>query len=190
MFTSAESVGSLVTENGVEDQFANRMSIFQEMGDITKRPLFQEVGNPRYFRAVLAYTASYLNHEIATMQRLGRDAAETLAEEWLNGFISRYGLDTVYERFSDSLPQLAQDIAEYLDSRPHHESIVHDAGSVYVKSPAKVVDDYLVEHFDHSQIAAFRKKKDELLKLMSDDGRGSTAHRIKGRSTKAVKLKV
>jgi hypothetical protein len=189
VFTSAESVGSLVTENGVEDQFANRMSIFQEMGDITKRPLFQEVGNPRYFRAVLAYTASYLNHEIETMQRLGRDSAETLAEEWLNGFITRYGLDTVYERFSDSLPQLARDIAEHLNDRFHDERIIQDAGSVYVKSPAKVVDDYLIEHFDNSQIAAFRKKKDELLRLMSEDGKGSTTHRVKGRTTKAVKLK-
>jgi len=31
VFTSAESVGSLVTENGVEDQFANRMSIFRRL---------------------------------------------------------------------------------------------------------------------------------------------------------------
>lgn len=191
VFTSAESVGSLVTENGVEDQFANRMSTFVESGDITKRAVFQEVGNSQYFRAVLAHTAETLNREISTMQQLGRETAETVAEEWLNGFISRYGLDTVYERFSDSLPDLVGQILEYLKDRAAFDDlIVTMNGDTYVKSPAKVLDDYLTEHFDQSQIAAFRKKKPELLKMMSEDGEGSKTHRIgAGKPFKAVKLR-
>lgn len=190
VFTSAESVGSLVTENGVEDQFANRMSIFQETGDITKRPVYREVGGARYFPAVKAYTAAYLNNAIGAMQRMGREEAEAHAETGLNTFIKLYGLDTVYERFSDSLPELAQEIARYFieGGGNSHSLVVNDLGAVYLRSPAKAVDDYLVEHYDQSQITAFRKKKNELIKLMSADGKGSIAHRINGEAVKAVKL--
>lgn len=191
VFTSAESVGSLVTENGVEDQFANRMSIFEEPGDITARPVFQEVGNSQYFRAVLAYTAEKLNREIGRMQRMGREAAETEAEQWLNDFIKRYGLDTVYERFSDSLPRLASEIITHLNEWDNYNPrmTVFD-GETYVRSPSKVLDDYMVEHYDFSQLAAFRKKKPELLKMISEGGEGSKTHRIPGKDPfKAVKLR-
>jgi len=191
VFTSAESVSSLVTENGVEDQFANRMSIFQEDGDITKRPLYKQVGNARYIRAVQAYTARFLNDGIAETQKSGREKAEAEAEEWLNGFIARNGLDTVFQRFSDSLPGLAAEIATYFaDRNQPHEKVVWDAGAAYLISPAKAVDDYLRDHYDQSQITAFRIKKDYLIRLMSIDGAGNQTHRINGGPKKAVKLKM
>lgn len=188
VFTSAESVGSLVTDNGVEDQFANRMSVFQEHGDITRRQLYASVGNAVYFNAVLAYTAEFLNQGIEHMRRLGRDGAEAEAERKLNGFIKQYGLDTVFERFSDTLPQLAEDIVHNI-ARYNFVNVIEEGGYVFLSSPAKVIDDYLVQHFDHSQIAAFRKKKDEIMRLMSEDGRGSASHNIKGKSRKCIKLK-
>jgi hypothetical protein len=191
VFTSAESVSSLVTENGVEDQFANRMSIFQEDGDITKRPLYKQVGNARYIRAVQAYTARFLNAGIAETQKSGREKAEAEAEEYLNGFIARNGLDTVYERFSDSLPGLAAEIAAYFaDRNQPREKVIWDAGAAYLISPAKAVDDYLRDHYDPSQITAFRIKKNDLIRLMSIDGAGNQTHRVNGVSKKAVKLKV
>jgi hypothetical protein len=191
VFTSAESVSSLVTENGVEDQFANRMSRFQEDGDITKRPLYKQVGNARYIRAVQAYTAEFLNVGIAKAQSLGREKAEAGAEEWLNGFIARNGLDTVFQRFSDSLPGLAAEIVDYFaDRNQPREKVVWDAGAAYLISPAKAVDDYLVDHYDQSQITAFRIKKDDLIRLMSVDGAGNQTHRVNGGPKKAVKLKM
>ena len=191
VFTSAESVSSLVTENGVEDQFANRMSIFQEDGDITKRPLYKQVGNARYIRAVQAYTARFLNDGIAKVQKSGREKAEAEAEEYLNGFIARNGLDTVFQRFSDSLPGLAAEIVTYFaDRNQPREKVVWDAGAAYLISPAKAVDDYLRDHYDQSQITAFRIKKDDLIRLMSIDGAGNQTHRINGGPKKAVKLKM
>jgi hypothetical protein len=192
VFTSAESVSSLVTENGVEDQFANRMSIFQEDGDITKRPLYKQVGNARYIRAVQAYTARFLNDGIAKVQKSGREKAEAEAEEYLNGFIARNGLDTVYERFSDSLPGLAAELVEYFTDGDGNMSslVINDHGAVYLRSPAKAVDDYLRDHYDPSQITAFRIKKNDLIRLMSVDGAGNQTHRVNGVSKKAVKLKV
>jgi hypothetical protein len=191
LFTSAESVSSLVTENGVEDQFANRMNIFQESGDITARPLYKEVGNSRYFLSVLSYTANLLNLYITNAQKKGRPDAEAEAETWLNDFMKRYGLDTLYERFSDTLPALAAELVEYFtDGDGNMSSLVtNNHGKVYLRSPAKAVDDYLVEHYDQSQITAFRRKKDELIRLMSVDCRGYDSHRIDGKPKKAVKLK-
>lgn len=193
VFTSAENVDSLVTENGVEDQFANRMSIFQEKGDITNRPLYKSVGNSRYFKAILSYTATILNAHIADMKRLGRDKAETKAEAWLNDFIKRNGLDTIYARFSDSLPELAAEMAAHFTtswgaSSHTDDLIIHTNGEVYIKSPGKVIDDYLAAHFDHSQIGSLRKKKKELIVLMSSDGRGVAPYKVNGKTTKAVKI--
>ena len=191
LFTSAESVSSLVTENGVEDQFANRMNIFQESGDITARPLYKEVGNSRYFLSVLSYTANLLNLYITNAQKKGRPDAEAEAETWLNDFMKRYGLDTVYERFSDSLPALAAELVEYFTDGDGNMSslVINYHGAVYLRSPAKAVDDYLVEHYDQSQITAFRRKKDELIRLMCAEGKGNKTHRIKGEPKRAVKLK-
>jgi hypothetical protein len=189
VFTSAESVASLVTENGVEDQFANRMSIFNETGNITQRPVFVECEGV-YFRAVVAYTGRYLNRAVERVRAMGRTNAEAEAARWLNSFIERYGLGTVYERFSDSLPDLAGQIVDNLSRKVAHDLIVTINGDVYVKSAAKVLDDYLVEHFDYSQIAAFRKKKSELLKMISENGEGNRTHRVgTGKPIKAVKLR-
>jgi hypothetical protein len=206
VFTSAESVASLVGENGVEDQFANRMSIFEERGDITQRPLFQQVGNARYFRAVLAYVSRYLNTQISDMQKLGREKAEATAEQWLDDFIARYGLDTKYERFSDSLPALADEVVYFLaqleglpdDSykakaedpkRLMKPRIIRNGLDLYLKCPGNVVDEYLERHFDHSEITSIKRKKKELYALMSADGSGIKHHSVNNRKIKAVKLK-
>jgi hypothetical protein len=201
VFTSAESVGSLVTENGVEDQFCNRMSIFQEDGDITKRPLYKEVGNARYMRALQSYAVEFLNACIARVQGLGREKAEAEAEEWLNGFLHRNGLDTVYERFQETLPGVAEEMVHYFRSL---DGQVEARGKLttgpgkppepwieelYLTSAFKAVDDYLTNHFDVSQIGALRKKKDELIKLMSKERRGVVPHKVGGRVIKAVCLK-
>ena len=58
----------------------------------------------------------------------------------------------------------------------------------YLTSANKVLDDYLSMHFDTSEAPGYRKKKTEILKLISADGRGFGSHRINGKTTKAVLL--
>lgn len=193
LFTSAESVSSLVTENGVEDQFANRMSIFDETGDITKRAVYKEVGNSRYFAAILAYTVDTLNRQIAEMQTEDRLDAEAGADEWLNGFITRNGLDTKFERFSDSLPYVAKSAIHWLlngEGFKSGEIILHpeDNSRKYLTSAAKALDDYLNAHYDASQVTALRRKKPEILNLMSVDGKGCNPHRLGSKVIKALRL--
>lgn len=190
MFLSAESVGSLVTSHGIEDQFANRMSIFQETGSLDQRPLFNEVGKPRYFNSVLAYTAETMNQMVEKMQKMGRVEAQTYAERWINGFIARNGLDTLYSRFSESLPQMAAEALPWVFQQKDY--LLHEGNGpetrYYLKSAGKVLDDYLNEHFDASEAPGYRKKKAEILRLMSADGRGVRTHRINGLPTNAVLL--
>ncbi|MET4576755.1 CHC2 zinc finger domain-containing protein [Ottowia thiooxydans] len=190
IFLSAESVGSLVTSHGIEDQFANRMSIFKETGSLDLRPMFNDVGKPRYFNSVLAYTAATLNRMVAKMQAMGKLEAQTSAERWVNGFIRRHGLDTLYERFSDSLPQMAADALPWLYRQQNY--LVQDGCGpetrYYLTSAKKVLDDYISMHFDPSEAPGYRKKKDEILKLISADGRGVGSHRIGKKTVKCVLL--
>ncbi|WP_054287264.1 PriCT-2 domain-containing protein [Gulbenkiania mobilis] len=191
LFLSAESVASLVTENGVEDQFANRMSIFAESGSLVKRPLYIEVGNPRYFESVLAYTVETMNRMVSEMQAMGRVAAQTHAERWINDFIKRNGLDTVYERFSDSLSNVASDAIAWLHEqyRLDRARLLKDGGWFYLPNANKALDLYLIEHFDASEVYAYKRRKPELLRLMSEDGRGAYPYTICGIQKKSVKLK-
>lgn len=195
LFLSAESVASLVTENGVEDQFANRMSIFQEAGSLVNRPLYIEVGNPRYFSSVLAYAAETLNRLVGSMQAMGRLKAQTHAEAWINSFLGRHGIDTVFERFSDSLPSVALDAVEWI-----HRQHISRAGGVlvvdretqqhFMPHPNKRLDEFLFDHFDPSEVYAYRRRKPEILKHMSADGKGIYPHRINGsQQIKSVMLK-
>lgn len=195
LFLSAESVASLVTENGVEDQFANRMSIFEESGSLVKRQLYVEVGNPRYFASILAYSAETMNRMVAKMQAMGRDQAQTHAERWINDFIKRNGIDTLYDRFSDSLPDVAADAVRWMHKKHGIAGDYllsegkDDDRRYYLASPSKRLDEYLFEHFDASEVHAYRRRKPEILKSMSGDGKGSYPHAVNGHQVKAVMLK-
>lgn len=195
VFTSAESVGSLVTENGVEDQFANRMSIFVEHGSIERRDVWQEVGKSRYLKSIRAYAARMINAGVEDYRRKGCEEAQTQADRWLDGFIQRNGLDTLYDRFSDSLPRVAGEIIHWLEDPqgffPTGGEVVKDtaSGITYLKSPGKVVERYIEQHFDSTEAGAYRKRKPEILRYMSADGKGAYPHRPNGRQAKCVMLK-
>ena len=191
LFLSAENVSSLVTENGVEDQFANRMSVFKETGSLVLRPLYLEVGNPRYFASVLDYTSETMNRIVAEMQNMERIESQTIAESWINSFIQRYGIDTMHDRFSDSLSGVAADVLEWLYQHP--ERLLRDDDGFeptryFLRNPNKVLSSYFEEHFDASEVQAYRRRKPEILRLLSADGRGNWPHTIAGKQCKCVAL--
>lgn len=195
LFLSAESVASLVTENGVEDQFANRMSIFQESGSLVKRPLYIEVGNPLYYSSVLAYAAETMNRLVEKMRAMGRVKAQTHAEAWINAFLAKHGIDTVFERFSDSLAFVALDAVEWIyrqhNTKPGGVLVVdRNTHQHFMPHPSKRLDEFLSDHFDSSEVHAYRRRKTEILKHMSEDGKGPYPHRINGSTQiKSVMLK-
>jgi|GEM_PF-1374853 len=183
LFLSAESVPSLVTESGVEDQFCNRISFFDEKGSLVNRPLYKEVQNPAYFQSIVAYTVEKLNVKVDQLRQLGKMQAQMAAEQWLDDFIGRYGLDQYYQRYSDSLPELAERIIRYWKSwsnQSGEDRILNTKDGVFVTSPAKMLEQFFEQHFDKSQIPSLRKKREELFVLLSEDGKGIITHRTVG----------
>ena len=202
LFFSAENVAALNGDNGVEDQFANRMSIFEEFGDLKDRKLFNEIGKHYYFQSVLAYTIQKLNREVARIVAMGRDGAANYGNQYLDDFIKKYGLDTLYKRYSDVLPEIAEEMIDWLKrqwldddfsfNRPRQPEIVKVENDWYLRSPSKAVDLFIDSYFDHSTQQSFRFKKDEIIKLISDDGSSDTKSiyiKTTGKNIRAIKLK-
>jgi hypothetical protein len=187
MFMSAESVASLVGENGVEDQFANRMSMIKGNEKLTDRALYK-ADQGRYFRSVRGYVAGELNRLIGEYQALGLEGAERRADTYLSAFIGRHGLDQHYERLSASYPTVADQAVAWIRSTSW-QKLASDGGYHYLTHATKVLDDYLAEHYTISDVGTLRRRKDEIMAHMSDDGRGNASHRIGGKVVKAVKLK-
>lgn len=195
VFMSAESVNSLVTENGVEDQFANRMSIFEEHGSIESRALWATEGKARYTENVRSYAAHFLNTEIARLQSLGREAATAEADQWLVDFHGRYGIGNTHGRFSDTLLTVAKDMIEWIN-RPANRTgleqsgkLVADGGEWYLCHPGTVISEYIDGHYDSTERGAYMKRKRDLQALLSADGRGVVNHRIAGSARKCILLR-
>ncbi|WP_150298867.1 hypothetical protein [Pseudomonas profundi] len=186
LFLSAESVASLVGENGVEDQFANRMSIFREHGSIEKRPLFNEVGKNAYRNAIADYVAQRINHAVHELRKLGRDGATREADAAVTKFHKRYGLDTVYQRFSESLPDLVQQFMAWIKSNEIMYLVKHRE-NVYLLSPNLTIDEFISKNLTQSEAGAMRRKKPEIIDLISVDGKGVHSYRIPA-PTKAVMI--
>jgi len=187
MFMSAESVPSLVGENGVEDQFANRMSMIKGDEKLTDRALYK-ADQGRYFRSVRGYVAGELNRLIGEYQALGLEGAERCADTYLSAFLGRHGVAQYYGRLSASYPTVADQAVAWIRSTSW-QKLASDGGYHYLTHATKVLDDYLAEHYNISEVGTLRRRKDEIMVHMSDDGRGNASHRIGGKVVKAVKLK-
>ena len=185
LFLSAESVGSLVGENGVEDQFANRMSMLTGTGTLNGRAVY-DADQGKYYRAIRAYVAGELNRLISVYQAVGRERAERRADQYLNAFIGRHGLDQHFERLSASYPQIAEQAAEWIRAT---KFMHHDGGNDYITHANKMLEDYLAEHYTISEVGTLKRRKIEILALMSEDGRGNASYRIGGKVVKALRLK-
>jgi len=185
LFLSAESVGSLVGENGVEDQFANRMSLLTGTGTLNARALY-EADQGKYYRAIRVYVARELNRLIGIYQALGRDGAELKADRYLNAFIGRHGLDQHFERLSNSYPAIADQAVAWIRAT---KFLQHDGGQDYITHANKALEDFLSAHYTMSEVGTLKRRKNEIMALMSEDGRGNASYRIGGKVVKALKLK-
>ncbi|MGR5254511.1 hypothetical protein ACPV5S_20145 [Vibrio astriarenae] len=201
LFTSAESVSSLANgEMGIEDQFANRFNLIRGQGSLEHREAYSKIGKFAYFEGVKFYVASTLNRMIDDYVRLGMVAATRQADDYLSTFYQEHRIDKQYERFSDSLPNLAESIRDYfieqkkaaLRNSPHEpeaaSKVIHHDDGYYLKSAGKAVGDFLKANFDGAQLCSLNKKKADLYTLMSVDGRGTASHRL-DKYEKAIKLK-
>lgn len=188
LFMSAENVGSLVGEYGVEDQFANRMSVIQGRGSILSRPMYDE-NRGRYFRSVMGYVAREINRLVAEYRAQGREGSELWADRFLSAFIDMNGIGQHFARLSDSIDEIAAEAVSYFEGRLDLVTKNTSSPQLYLEHAGKRVDEYLEEVFAKSELGTIRRRKTDIMRAMCGDGKGIYPHWIKGRQVKAIKLK-
>jgi hypothetical protein len=196
MFTSAEFVDSLVGTNGVEDQFANRFSYMNCKGSIKKREMFNGVGRKVYACAVRDYIGQYMNKCIDEYISMGEVDATRKADDFGDEFHKRNGIDSTFERLSDSIPKMVEEFKRWCVA--NHSTgfngamgnCVKSGDHYYLKSSAKMYSDWVAETSTRSELATIGQKKNEVLIGMCSDGVGIKNHRLDGTPTKCVKFNI
>ena len=190
LFTSAESVDSLVGESGVEDQFANRFSYIDGKGAINDRPMFMSAGKFRYFNAVKQHVANRINQLVDHYVTLGEDESRIEADKFVDAFHQRYGISQTFERISANIPTIIQSFKEWVIKRhsaamPGTETCLYkDADFYYLTTPSKIYSDWLDDTASRSEKITLSKKKNEIIKALGQDDRP----RFNGRQIRAVKF--
>jgi hypothetical protein len=188
IFTSAEHVSSLVGDAGIEDQFANRFNYLRCKGSINKRKMFSAIGKSKYIESIKGYFAQEFNKLVDGYISMGKEASTLKADEELIKFHQTYGIGNEFDTLSKSLPEIANDIKEYAVQSCGY-LIVRDTNNVYLKCPAKVIEQYITNTYDHSNKPMLLKKKNDIRDLMSIDNKGCTTYRVNSQeSIKAVRL--
>lgn len=193
LFTSAESVDSLVGESGVEDQFANRFSYIDGKGSINQRPMFGSAGKFPYFESVKAHIARRVNQLVDHYIALGEYDSRIAADKFVDSFHKQYGIAQTFERISANIPTIIEAfkewvIATYTAPIPGTETILYmDDNHYYLKSPVATFDRWLDDTMSRSERFTIGKKKREILNMMAVDG-DSKGYSVNGRKIKAVKF--
>jgi hypothetical protein len=192
LFLSAESVGSLVGERGVEDQFANRMSMLTGTGTLNDRPAYA-ADQGRYYRAIRKFVTDEMNRLVAEYRALGKEGAERRADAYLNGFIAEHGLGKHFTRLSDSLGEIADEAAAWAreggTGAPGGVTLRYEGTQCYLLFAGRALDDFLAAKFTRAEIGTLSRRRMEIMAAMSADGRGNTNHRVGGRQVKCIKMK-
>jgi len=188
LFFSAEDVGSLASDSGIEDQFANRFSLIRRHGDITLRPLFKQVGKGAYFRSIKGYIAEQLNNKMAEYVALGAADAGEKGSVYLHSFQDKFGIDKEYGRFSAEIINIANDIREHMLTYEIGSIEVQDNGKNYIVRPSKIVSDWIHNNYDSSQVVSVAMKKSEIIKNIDLDKKGVRDVKIKGKVVKAIRI--
>lgn len=197
VFLSAETVSSLITDVGVEDQFANRISMFNETGSIEDRPMFNSASGPgkaAYYDAVLHYVAQQMNKLVGAMQDMGRKDAQRKADDFLTRFQRDHGISNTHARIGDNIQDIADDVIRYvteLDTGFKNTNWVrYDKGEWYLQSPARVIDDYIRNNVsESSQVTLKRRKADIKRMICADTDSEPKAVRVDGVVTRSIRLR-
>lgn len=195
LFTSAESVDSLVGEYGVETQFQNRFSYIEGCGSISIRDVFTGQGKYRYFNTVKAYIAKFINNEVQRYIAMERETAIIEADKFVESFHRDHGIAQTFEGINDNLPSLIQSFKEWVIKvhaapMPGTETYLYNDDSFYyMKSPSKLFNDWLEQTTSRSERMTLGKKKNDILNMMSPDGR-VMSHRVNGIGFKGLKFEM
>lgn len=191
VFTSAEGVASLAGDNGVEDQFANRFSAFEEGPNrITERSLY--ISDPdHYLESLRGYAAEVLNMEVQRYRSMGAKSSRNEAKSHIDGFHKQYGIAEIHGRLDERIPEIAADIRALMLSERHslNTDVMVDGSKRLLARPARYIDEWIEENISRSERRTISLKREAIYKSMSVDGRGYERHWINGSQKRAILLK-
>ena len=114
LFMSAEDVPSFASDEGIEDQFANRFNYIKCVGTLTGRALFQDVGKAVYFDHCEAYITEYINEAIAEYVVMRKAGAEDEANFVIDDFWVKHNIGKRFVSFNSGLPAFAEGFTDWL----------------------------------------------------------------------------
>ena len=191
LFMSAENVASLVTSHGVEDQFANRMSLIQNSGRIDDRQLFS-ANKSSYAVSLRNWIGLTLNQHVEEYRKLGSSEAVTVADAAVTGFHANRGIGKQLGRVSESLQEIAEAFREAMLDKQHNFSpdiVDLTKGGIGLLRPRKLFEEWLGDNYDQSERMTFVKKAKVVLTLASRDGEVKARLTSDRKSVKCLLLK-
>ena len=193
LFMSKECVSSMGTEQGIEEQMANRMCYLAGQGTLNARPIFMAKGKPAYYRGLSHYVTNRLRESFEGYVEMGKELAQETAQAVVERFYSRHAIGQQFGRFSEQLDEHASDWGEWIYTtfeRPTiynakaaslvRDNLIWDEAKqqYFLKRPFTVFDAYLNTAFAQSHRVAIKRAYDEIAKTMSADSAGVKSHRI------------
>ncbi len=204
LFLSAEAVPSFASaEEGIEDQFANRVNYIRGEGRLNDRELFKRLGKAVYYANIRNFTAHRMNDRIEKYQALGREKAVQQADKVITKFWAANRIGKTFTPLSENLPALGQEFLRWLrlryfdgylshnhkgDVRLIQESLMQHEGEWYLRNASKIASIWLDEVKDKSVVGALQFKKADIIKSVTKNV-GTKSHRTDtGAVIKAAKL--
>ena len=170
IFTSAETVNSLIGSNVVEGQFVNRMSVIENAGSIDSRPLFQ-ANRATYATSLRNWISTTLNAAIANYQDMGRNRATNVADKALERFHAERGIGKRFGNLDDNIKVVAEEFVEYLCTELSQEVVELAAGGFLAPKPMKKLVDWLSVNYADSEFYTLKRKASEILSLACHEGK-------------------
>ena len=111
-----------------------------------------------------------LNMHISNYQGMERKEATRVASAALGDFHSEFGIAKRFGNLDNGMQDLVADFCDDLRERWAYEVVELSGGGYCVKSPSKVLADWLRDHYDDSEYYTLIRKKPDILRLASADG--------------------
>jgi len=205
LFTSAEDVPSLLGTTGVDGQFIDRFSLYEGVGSLSSRELFNR-DKTEYFESIKNYIADVLNKYIEEFVEWGKDIAKSDGSKMVEAFHKKHPLST--NVLEDNLCKYSDEFVEWVkyncdeikkaaepsslggaklffnaDMRIVNDYITEYQGNYYMRSPQKCIKDWVKQSFgaDGGQLSY------KALKICALLGEYKV-YKINGRSMKAIML--
>jgi len=181
MFFSAENNNQLLTNSGVESQFANRFSRIKYSGDITERDLFKHHGSDVYHKVCTEYVANSLAENFTKYIAMGESGAIKECESIVNSFHKKHSLLISNQKLTEGIETIASEMLIHINKHVNqilkHSIKSHNIGfeatliknvflcdkkQIIIQRPIKLIEDYIKEYCDSDSLKVLGYKKNDI----------------------------